>query len=105
MLRRILLAVLALCLALPSAAPAAVQPHGDHPLAMAQHQGHAAQPASSHDQGQHSGKHNCIGCAAALDGNALLEMRVAVRSAPPLAPMVAALPQARAGPDTPPPRV
>lgn len=99
---RILIALLTLCLALPAAFPAAAQVHGGHAMAMSD--SHHAMPASHHDQSDHAAKHKCIGCAAAVDRSPQLEPRLALRSIPVLPGLASALPEARAGPETPPPR-
>lgn len=102
MLRRILLALLTLCLALPAALPAATLTHADHPMAMSR--SHTHQPASNHDQSDHAAKHQCIGCAVELDRSPLPMRRVALRPARVPSSVITGLPEARAGPETPPPR-
>ncbi len=104
MLRRLLLALLTLCLALPALAPVAAMPHAQVPMADAHHEHHGQAPMR-HDQGSpHAGKHECIGCAAPLDRSpvALGEPLPAADNPPPS--LAAPLPETRAGPEVPPPR-
>ncbi len=103
MLRRILFALLILCLALPAAVPTAAQANASHPMAMMQD--HTQPPTSTHDQSDHAAKHQCIGCAAALDRSPLPERRIAVQAVRVHPPLVAGLAEATAGPETPPPRI
>ena len=66
MLRRFLLTLLVLCLALPTGSPAVGAAQAAHEMTMAMHAGHHTEvpiPASDH----HGGKHQCIGCAAQFD--------------------------------------
>jgi hypothetical protein len=100
MLRRLLLTLLTLCLALPAALPveAAVQPA---PFAMTEHHRHH-QPAdhAQHDQG----KHGCIGCATPVGRGPEL-LGVPQLRGPSNRPALAVrLPETRAGPEVPPPR-
>ena len=105
MLRRILLTLLTVCLALPAAVPVAARAQAPAPMEMTQHLHHTGLPASDHDQGQHSSKHQCLGCAASLEHNPMAESRLQIRAAITHAWLVDGLPEARAGPETPPPRI
>ncbi len=102
MLRRVLLALLTLCLALPAALPAAVPVPQVHTMAMPMH--HSDHSAPANDQGDHAGKYQCIGCAVTLDRSPPPVRRLAIRAAPIRPTLVTGLPEARAGPETPPPR-
>jgi len=112
MLRRLLLALLTLCLALPAALPvgaAMPQPQPiDMSMAMAMpmehHQHHQPADRSDHDQGQHAGKHECIGCAAQIDRAPLPAASPQLRGPLTRPALAAALPETRAGPEVPPPR-
>lgn len=98
MIRRLLLALLVACLALPAAAA---------PL-------HCAQVAETHDSGHHSTKpeappqappaHDCIGCIAPFSGAA--PALASAWYAPSPVVIRGPLPLARlsSGPDTPPPK-
>ncbi len=106
MLQRLFLIVLSLCLALP---------------ALAMPLGHGAPPAqqemaagAAHDchkpartdgsKGDHSQKHECIGCIARYDGLADTVPAVLATQPLPVSRLAVQDPQTRAGPDTPPPR-
>lgn len=105
MLRRMVLALLTLCLALPTLSPVAAMSLERASLAM-EHHGHQ-QPDSNrhHDQGQQTGKHECIGCAAPVGGGTVAAETPLPRSLVARPPLAARLTDTRNGPDTPPPRM
>ncbi|MBS0475106.1 MAG: hypothetical protein JSR28_08135 [Proteobacteria bacterium] len=101
MIRRVLMLLLLIGLALPAmAAPASHGGAMQHDAAMAMdHMDHHRHPAPVHQ----AAKHDCIGCIAPYHD------RIAVLAPPLPHPLleqrpVQALPSVRAGPETPPPK-
>lgn len=109
MLRRLLLALLSLCLAVPAMAmplgmDRAPMPH--ETMAMAGHGHHGSHHSIPNgDRGDHAGKHECIGCA--VSDTPVARLAAEWRPTPQLVrPALAQrLGDARAGPEVPPPRV
>lgn len=105
MLRRLLLAFLALCLALPAALPAgAAMPPAESPV-MAEHMHHQPTDSSHHDKGAHAGKHECLGCAAPINRAPAALLAPSPRGPLGRPGLASVLPETRAGPEVPPPRV
>lgn len=104
MIRRVLLALLTLCLALPAALPAPAAMPQAQPMAMEHHRHHQPADSSHHDQEQHAGKHECIGCAAQIDRAPMPGTAPQLRGPLARPGLAAALPEMRAGPEVPPPR-
>lgn len=106
MVQRMLLIVLSLCLALPALAMSIG--HGaptasPDVTATSAHDCH--KPAKSErTKGDHSQKHECIGCIARYDGLANAEVAVFLGEPLPVSSLAVQVPQTLAGPDTPPPR-
>jgi len=102
MLRRLFLALLTLCLALPAALPtgAAAQPAHATAMAMAHHQHHQPADSAHHD----ASKHQCIGCAAPVSRAPEPPTPPQLRGPSTRPALSTRLPETRAGPDTPPPR-
>ena len=101
MIRRLLLALLTLCLALPAAAMplAHARPAQHHAAAADQgHHSHHGQPDQS------PAPHDCIGCIAPYAAIAAVPAAPALFSAIVLPGLANALPDATARPDTPPPK-
>lgn len=106
MVQRLFLIVLSLCLALPALA----MPIG-HGAPLTPHE---ATASSAHDchkpakpertKGDHSQKHECIGCIARYDGLPDTEVAAFMGDALPVGSLAVQVPQTRSGPDTPPPR-
>ena len=109
MLRRLFLALLSLCLALPAAAmPLGTgrAPTGHEAMMMAGHGHHASHrsmPAG--DQSDHAGKHQCIGCAVPAGPATPVAASWLVKPGLVRPALARRLGEARAGPETPPPRV
>ncbi|NCU11093.1 MAG: hypothetical protein GXC70_02850 [Sphingomonadaceae bacterium] len=106
MLQRLFLIVLSLCVALPALAMPlghGTQPSSHDMAASAAHDCHKpAMPEGS--RGDHSQKHECIGCIARYDGLADAAASVLAAEPLPVDRLAVQVPQTRAGPDTPPPR-
>ena len=105
MLRRLCLALLILCLSFPAAMPVGAMSAQAQPTAMEQHRHHQPADRSQHDQGAHAGKHECIGCAVPIDRQPYLMAAPAPRGPLTRPGLAAILPETRAGPEVPPPRV
>jgi len=101
MIRRMLLALLVLCLALPATA-SPMQPVADAQMAHA---------AMDHDHGgkhkpvdHHATAHQCIGCAVPLSGDNVVPLAISFPAPLDAAHVPAVLVGMTSGPETPPPR-
>lgn len=106
MLQRLFLIVLSLCLALPALAMPIGHgaPHASHDMtASAAHDCHKP-PKPDESKGDHSQKHECIGCIARYDGLADAAPSMLAAEPLPVSRLAVQVPQTSAGPDTPPPR-
>lgn len=108
MVRRLLIALLTLCLALPAAAMPLMHAHQSQapamamPMAMSEHHHHRMPTAPQHDA--QAMPHDCIGCIASYASGAALpgpQRPTIQRQRPALVPALIA---SIAGPETPPPK-
>lgn len=104
MLRRLFLAVLALCLTLPALVMPAGHALAQSPNVAAKSAHDCHKPAKQAPMRDHGQQHECIGCIARYDGIAPAACAAEPAEALPAMPLAVQLPQTRAGPDTPPPK-
>lgn len=104
MIRRLLLALLAFCLALPAAAAPALHCAPAGVAAASGHHGHSQHRREDPPRHAQPTAHDCIGCIAPLAGAAPSADAERLAAAPPEARAAAPIVGRVSGPDTPPPR-
>lgn len=102
MIRRLLLALLTLCLALPAAAmPLAHAMPAAHHVVAADHGHHSRHHQQPDPQ---AAQHDCIGCIAPYSAMGVVPAVPVPASGDVVPGLANALPDTTAGPDTPPPK-